>query len=235
MAFLSGLYEVSGTSSSSASLNFTMAGSLMQNGSSVAGILHFTSPSCFPFSTDIPASGTLTDTKLDVGLSLPSGQRLIFSNLNHPSPGGHPQFLAGTYSVIGPGCLPVDQGSISAGADFLSGPYVGTLTSSTSTSSHITLTLNQTGPDAHGLFSATGSATITGGTCFSSATIDPSTLLLGKGSTVVLDNSAPATTGKTVLTGDFFPSSPVGFGFFNGTYTSTQGACSESGTASLQL
>ncbi|MBZ5531387.1 MAG: hypothetical protein LAO20_08145 [Acidobacteriia bacterium] len=96
------------------------------------------------------------------------------------------------------------------------------------------MALTQTGPDAHGLFSGTGTATITGGTCFSAATVDPASLLIGAGSQLILDNSQPGTTGKTILQGDF---APLAFGgdFFTGTYTSTQGTCSESGTVSMQF
>lgn len=229
--FSQGLWEISGTSTSNPSLNFDLAGSLMQNGASVSGIQHFRSSACFPFSTDIPASGKLTDTQLDLTLSLPGGQKITLSNLIHP--GGHPQFLNGPYTVSGPGCMAADQGNGGLSAQAFTASWIGTLTSSTGAKANMMLQLTQTGPDAHGLFSATGSATITGGTCFSAATIDPSTVLLGKGSTLVLDNSVAGTSGKTVLSGDFFPASNVGFGSFNGTYTSTQGTCSENGAASL--
>jgi hypothetical protein len=115
----------------------------------------------------------------------------------------------------------------------LTGHYMGHFVSSTANSASVSLSLTQTGPDAHGLFSATGTATITGGTCFSSATFDATTLLLGKGSTLVLDDTAVGSTGQITGNGDFSPPSPVGFPFFNGTYTSTKSACSETGTLSL--
>jgi hypothetical protein len=116
-----------------------------------------------------------------------------------------------------------------------SGHYIGHFVSSTGNSASVSLSLTQTGPDAHGLFLATGSATITGGTCFSSATFDATTLLLGKGSTLVLDDTTAGSTGHTTSNGDFFPSSPVGFAFFGGTYTSTKGTCSETGNLNLAL
>src|SRR5215472_14380265 len=95
----------------------------------------------------------------------------------------------------------------------------------------MSLALTQTGPDAHGFFSGTGTPTITGGTCFSSATVDPSTFLIGAGSTLVLDGPAG---GQTIIKGDFMP--PVfGDTIFNGTYTSTLGACSDSGTVQMQF
>ncbi|HET9364441.1 MAG TPA: hypothetical protein VFP71_05545, partial [Candidatus Angelobacter sp.] len=72
-----------------------------------------------------------------------------------------------------------------------------------------------------------------GGTCFSTATVDPSSVLIGAGSTLVLDGPA-GSGGQTILQGDFSP--PVfGTSVFNGTYTSTQGACSDSGTVNMQF
>ena len=95
------------------------------------------------------------------------------------------------------------------------------------------MTLSQTGPDTHGLFSATGTATINGGTCFSSATVDPATLVIGAGSTLVFDNAQSGTTGKTIMQGDFTPLL-IGSSF-TGTYTSTQGACSETGSFTMSI
>jgi hypothetical protein len=93
------------------------------------------------------------------------------------------------------------------------------------------MTLTQTGPDAHGFFSATGTATITGGTCFSNATVDPASVIIGTGSTLIFDNAQPGTTGKTIIHGDL-GSGLIGSNF-NGTYISTQGTCSETGTVTF--
>jgi hypothetical protein len=234
LPFDAGLYDITAFTSSNSNSAFELAGSLMQNGASISGVLHFTSSACFPFTTDIPTVGTITDTSVDLVSSFPSGQKLVFTNLIHPV--GHPQFLNGAYSVSGPGCFPADPGSISLNAQGVTAHWTGNLTSTQLAKGGIGMSLTQTGPDVHGLFSATGTATFTAGdTCFANATVDPATLILGKGSTVVLDDSATGTTGKTVLTGDFFPASPVGAGFFNGTYTSTEGACSESGSISMSM
>jgi hypothetical protein len=228
--FFSGLYSISDTSNTSAASNFTVSGSLIQSGSSVSGVMHINMPSCFSFNSDVPVSGTLGgDLSVDLLLSLPNGQKLSFT-MTHP--GGHLTFVGGSYALTGAGCAAVDQGAANGNIVSAGGNWTGNLVSSTGTVSKITLSLTQTGPDAHGFFSATGTATITGGTCFASATVDPSTLITGPGSTVVLDNSAPGTTGKTIITGDFVPGL-IGELFNNGTYTSTQGACSESGTANL--
>jgi hypothetical protein len=231
MLFESGLHSMSASSSTDPTGSFVLVGSLMQNGSSLSGIMHFQGSPCFPFATDIPVNGTLTPSEADLTAMLPNGQKVTFSGMTHP--GGHLTFLNGNYSVTGSGCIANVQGTAGDGAMDFSGHYIGHFVSSTGNSASVSLSLNQTGPDAHGLFSATGTVSITGGTCFSSATLDATTLLLGKGSTLVLDDSAVGSAGKTVGNGDFSPPSPVGFPFFNGTYTSSKGACSETGALNL--
>jgi hypothetical protein len=211
---------------------FVLVGSLMQSGSSVSGIMHFQGSSCFPFSTDISITGIASSSEIDVKAVLPNGQQVAFTGLTHP--GGHLESLTGNYAVTGAGCLPTVQGLASDQAEALSGNWIGFLNSASGSTPRMSLNMTMTGPDAHGLFSATGNATITGGTCFSSANIDLSTVLILDGSTLVLDDAAPSSTGKTVLTfTTLFGPSNVGFGAGNGTYTSSEGACSDNGTFSL--
>lgn len=235
MAFQSGLHSIGVESPANPAVNsYLLIGSLMQasGSASVSGTMHFSGTACFPFSTDIAVSGTLSSTELDLSATLPNGQRLAFSGMTHP--GGHPQFLGGSYSVLGAGCLANDQGLLNDEAMAFSGTWTGKFTSSANVVSGVTLTMNQTGPDAHGNFSATGTATITGGTCFASATIDPATLLIGNGSVLVLDDSTPGSTGKITATAtSFFPDSNVGAGAFSGTYSSTKGACAETGVLGM--
>jgi hypothetical protein len=235
MGFDSGLHSTVAESAADPSVaNFVLVGSLMQNGSSLSGIMHLQGSECFPLSTDIPVSGTLSESEADFTAMLPNGQRVSFTAMMHPTI-PHPQFLGGKYSVSGSGCLPNVQGLAGDEANNFSGTYTGRFSSSTGNNANITLNLNQTGPDTHGFFSATGTATITGGTCFSSATIDPATVLLGNGSTLILDDSASGSTGQTVANGQFVASSNVGAGFFGGTYSSTKGACSETGALNMEL
>ena len=210
---------------------FELQGGLTQNGSSISGIMHFMNSSCFPFSTDISLTGTATASEIDLQSVLPNGQQVMFTGLTHPD--GHGSFLGGNYAVTGAGCIPTVPGSVVIQVEALGGNWIGTMNSSSGSMARINLNMAQTGPDAHGLFSATGTATITGGTCFSNANIDPSTVLIGDGSTLVLDDAGPSGTGKTVLTGNFFGPSPVGFGAGSGTYISSEGSCSETGTFSL--
>ena len=210
---------------------FELQGGLTQNGSSISGIMHFMNSSCFPFSTDISLTGKANSSEIDLQSELPNGQQVEFTGLTHPN--GHGTFLDGNFAVSGAGCIPTVPGFVVVQVEALGGNWIGTLKSSSGSMARIDLNMSQTGPDAHGLFSATGTATITGGTCFTNATIDPSTVLIGDGSTLVLDDATPSSTGKTVLTGNFFGPSPVGFGAGSGTYTSTEGSCSESGTFGL--
>jgi hypothetical protein len=234
MVFESGLHSINAESPSDPNKsNFVLVGSLMQNGASLSGIMHFQGSPCFPLSTDIPVSGTLTETEADFTAMLPNGQRVAFTGMQHPLI-PHPQFLGGNYSVTGSGCLANLQALASDETLGFNGNFVGTFTSSTGNTANVSLSVTQTGPDAHGFFSATGSATITGGTCFSSATFDPATVLLGsEGSTLVLDDTAAGSTGKIVSNGGFITPSNVGGPSFSGTYTSTKGSCSETGNLFL--
>jgi hypothetical protein len=226
--FSPGLYQINGVSSISPSSNFVVAGSLAPNGNNVSGIMHITFPPCFSSAADIPVTGTLTDTA-NLNLVLPGGQKLSF-NLTHP--GGHTSFVNGTYTLTAGGCAAADQGTAAGQVLDFNGTWKGTFVSSTGSAAQITMVLNQTGPDAHGFFSANGNATFTGGTCFAAGTIDPSTLIIGQASQLTLDTNSPGVPGTTVLNGDF----AIGGFFaatFSGSYTSNQGACSENGTASM--
>ena len=234
LPFFSGLYQIDGTSTVNPATSFHLAGSLMQAGNNVSGVMHMTLAPCISFSTDLPVTGTLGvnnagDFTVDLVLTLPGAQKLSF-NLIHP--GGHLSILSGSYTLAG-GCLPTDQGGVGGQELGVQGNWIGHFNSSGGVVSQLNMTLTQTGPDIHGLFSATGTATITDGTCFSSATVDPATIVIGLGSTLIFDNAQPGTTGKTIMQGDFMPLI-IGT-TFTGTYTSTQGTCSEAGSFSMSI
>lgn len=228
---MSGLYQIFATSNANA---FSLSGSLMQNGGNVSGVMHISMPACFPFTTDLPVTGTLmNDASLTMTLSLtlPNGQMLSFS-MTHP--GGHLSTVAGNFSITGAGCAVAEQGLANGGIVTITGQWQGTLITSAQTVSSITLNLTQSGPDVHGFFSATGTGTITGGTCFGGVSVDPATVIIGSGTAFVLDNSQAGTTGKLTMTGSIIPG-VFGGASFVGAYTSVQGACSEIGTARLQV
>jgi hypothetical protein len=223
----SDFYEIAGTSNSGASFNFTLNGSLTFSGDNITGVMHISNSPCFSFNTDIPVTGSsgtnsAGDFTVELNLTLPSGQ-MLFLPMIHP--GGHGSIVSGTYLLTGAGC---------GGTSGFTGLWRGSFASSSGTNFQGTLTLTQTGPDAHGFFSATGTGTITGGTCFSAVTVDASTVFSGPGSQIVLNNSQAGTTGKTILQGTVEPG-PFGSMTFTGTYTSTQGSCSDSGSVSFQL
>jgi hypothetical protein len=179
--------------------------------------------------TDIPVTSTLTDT-INLTMALPTGQNMSLI-LGHSN--GQQTLLAGNYTVTGAGCVSTVPGSSSGQRMDFSGPWQGTLTSSTGVVSQIAMTFTQGGPDAHGFFSGTGTATITGGTCFGGASVDPSTVIAGTSSQIVLDNSQSGTLGKATLAGILTPRT-LGGSVFIGSYTSTQGTCSETGTVNMQ-
>ena len=226
--FFSGLFEIDAVSNTDFPV-FRLQGNLTQNGNNMSGIMHLANLSCIAFNTDVSVTGTLSnapDFRFDLAAVLPGGQNLSFS-MSHPN--GQQNFLSGPYTFTGAaGCGVPDAGGGLVQTMVLTGAWRATFTSSGGTTSHMSLALTQTGPDSHGFFSATGTGTITGGTCFSSATVDPASLLIGAGSQLILDNSQPGTSGKTILQGKFAPLAFGGFSFV-GTYTSTEGACSESG------
>jgi hypothetical protein len=231
------LYQVNASSSSDPTVTFSVAGSLQQSGNNVTGVMHLTAASCSSLNTDIPVNGTLgTDSSGDftvtLGLTLPGGQALTL-NLIHP--GGHLSIVSGTYTLAGAGCAGPAQGSASGNLIDITGTaWVGTLTSNNGPVSQINLNMTQTGPDAHGFFSATGTGTITGGTCFSAGTVAPSSIVIGVGSNLVLTDSQSGVLGTLSLQGTFAPL-PFGGATFVGTYTSTQGACSDAGSAQMSF
>src|SRR5215510_14519175 len=143
MAFISGLHSITAESPANPAVaNFVLVGSLIQNGSSLSGIMHFQGSSCFPLSTDIPVSGTLSSTEADFTAMLPNGQQVSFTGMKQ-QPVPHPQFLGGNYSVSGSGCLGNVQGLASDGSLDFTGTYTGTFVSSTSTA-QVSLSLTQT-------------------------------------------------------------------------------------------
>lgn len=225
IAFASGLYQLD---QSTPSTNVAAQGSLIQSGNSISGVMHM-GAGCFSPLTDVPVTGILADT-INLTMALPTGQNMSFV-LTHSN--GQQTSLAGNYTISGAGCLPTDPGISSRRRMDFSGPWQGTFTSSTGAVSQISMTFTQGGPDVHGFFSGTGTASITGGTCFSAASIDPSTSRVGVSSQIVLDNSQPGTSGKTTLAGITTPKT-LGGSIFIGSYTSTQGACSETGTVNMQ-
>ncbi|MBZ5491177.1 MAG: hypothetical protein LAO76_09630 [Acidobacteriia bacterium] len=232
-----GFTTIKAISNSNPSLNFRLDGNINGNfpiSSALSGVMHINNSPCFSFNTDIPLSGVVKDNTgdSDLLLALPSGQKLSFTLVRAGD------FFGGTYSLTGAGCATPDQGTITTGSFNFLGIYVGFLNSSSGTSSRLTLTITtQTAPDVNGFFSATGSGTLVGisgtASCFTNATIDPSTTVLsGPNSQIVLLDSDPGKTGKTILTGTM-DGEPFGDMAFNGTYTSTEGTCSNSGSISL--
>jgi hypothetical protein len=115
--FFSGLYQIDETSTVNPATSFHLAGSLMQAGNNLSGVMHTTLAPCVSFNTDLPVTGTLGTTSagdfsINLVLSLPSGQALSL-DLIHP--GGHLSVVSGTYSLTGAGCAASDRGTPAEG------------------------------------------------------------------------------------------------------------------------
>jgi hypothetical protein len=209
-------------------ITFGAGGSVNVSGNAVSGIMHVTSPNCVSPDKNVSLSGRISNA-INLNLSLPNGQTVSFTNLTHP--GGHPAALLGNYSISAGGCIPASQGSVDGAAVDVSAIWAGDL-GAPSSGQMIQLVLQQTGPDANGFFSSTGTATMTGGTCFSAGMVEPAnTRILGHGSKVTLISSNPP-GGTMVINGDFLFSGIL-FPSFGGTYTMSLGTCSQSGSISL--
>lgn len=233
-----GFTTIKATSNTNSSLNFRLDGTLINKfpaSPAISGVMHISNSPCFPFAADIPVSGMVKNNSGDseLVLTLPSGQTASFNVLPVSI------FFGGSYSITGAGCATPDQGTIVGQSFMFAFLYFSNLVSKSGTSARGNLTIkSQTGPDANGFWSATGTATLASASgtapCFSNATIDPSTTVLsGPNSQIVLVDSDPGKTGKTILTGTFDGVGGFGLVTFNGTYTSTEGACSDSGAVGM--
>jgi hypothetical protein len=208
-------------------------GSLTQSGSTVSGVFHFSIPGCLNADTDVPLSGSISS---DLTLSLSSqpinGVTISFSlqgvvaSLPNNSLFTN---LKGSFLVASP----CGNGSGTALVDF-AGSYAGNWVLHLFPSPPdmvASLVLNApTGPDAHGQFNYTGTATFTGTPCFTSGTITGQTL--GTKLTLQIATNDSPTPGMTSIHGvwGFDKQEPgVGSNFFGppviGTFTTTAGNC----------
>jgi len=207
-------------------------GSLTQSGSTVSGVFHFSIPGCLNADTDVPLNGSISR---DLTLSLSSQPingvtiRLSLQGVEAFLPNSSLfTNLKGSYLVASP----CGNGSGTALVDFVqdfAGKWV--LDSTPSELDTGSLVLNApTGPDAHGQFNYTGTATFTGTPCFTSGTITGQQLGT-KLSLQITTNDSP-TPGMTSIQGvDSFAKQVPGVGSFLfaapiiGTFTTSAGNC----------
>jgi hypothetical protein len=220
----SGNWQVSIVSTANPGLRGLGGTSLSQTGANVTGIMHLVSPPCFNFLNDINLNGTLSGTTLKLTSNAVSGSAIS------ATVSGSEKLLAGTYASSGGACGPPDQGTITA--TFVppaSGSWQGTLTSAGGTVGQVTANVTQSGPDADGLFSVSGTVTFSG-TCLASGAIS-SGLASGSVYTLIVKPNDPAVTGEAIISGSM--TDPATATAFSGFYSAIESACTDNGNISL--
>lgn len=206
-------------------------GNLVQNGTSISGIIHLTGLPCFdPLTDDLIVSGTATGGTTSFGgvinfkTAPVRGQTITFvsSSLIGTIPGQN-QVLNGSFTLDGGTCAPGAQGPMSGTVvSSVTGNWKGPLTPSLQGATPIsaTATLTQNGPDAHGLFQISGNLAFTGSPCFTSGTITSGSILGTNASLTITTNDG----GQMVFLPQL-PSQVTGSGL-HGLYEIVTGACS---------
>jgi hypothetical protein len=191
---------------------------------SIDSVLQATSPCYLPTANVVPLSGTVNGSTVSVRSFAVQSQFLSLNGTLDASQAN----LTGTYEIDG-GCSNGEKGTFT-GARYraLTGTYTGSVKDSSSVIHTVTLTSTQGAPTGQGNFPITGSATITGFSCFSSANvatnggyISGNTLLLtlndggNTGTTIQLNGTVDS--GATSIT---IKAPTVSGGFCNGTLPS---------------
>ncbi len=185
---------------------------------------------CFLGTSVVPLLGDLKGTELGL-TSFSDVSQFITINATKDATATH---LTGTYAVGG-GCASGSQGTLS-GIKYapLSGSYSGSVSGSNSTSA-IALALNQSlQGNGDGTSNVTGSATITGNACFSTATLSPGDgSVLGSKVNLLFDTNETGAASQMMVLGTFDAAADL---ITATSITVTGGACSGAlGTANLQL
>lgn len=150
-----------------------LSGSLMQQGNSIAGILHASISPCFDaVLDDLVVSGSVDGQTVTFSTEPVRGQSITISTTAKII--GNSGTLTGNFTFSGSTCMG-PTGTVSALlipplTGTFSGPLTGSLTA------NVTANLMQTGPDAHGFFHLSGNLTFSGSPCFTSGTIVSSSL-----------------------------------------------------------
>lgn len=172
---ISGNWRLSTGSSVFPGTSTQIAGALTSSQADVAGIAHVSSSPCYASTTDVLFTGSLTGNTSapvdsNIALMTPAINNQILSITGVISSQGTQ--LSGVYTITG-GCGNGDKGAI-GGLKItpLAGTFAGTVGPTIGPRFSTAAVLNQSSiSDAHGIFHLTGSATFTGLSCISSATI----------------------------------------------------------------
>jgi hypothetical protein len=161
-------------------------GNLVQNGTTISGIIHLSGSPCFdPVTDDLVVSGTATGSTTAFGVitfkTAPvRGQTITFSSGTLAPIAGLNELLVGSFTLDGGTCAPGTHGSMSGVmVPSVTGSWKGAFTPSLvgATPLAATANLTQTGPDAHGVFQISGNLAFSGSKCFTAGTITSGSIL----------------------------------------------------------
>jgi len=152
---------------------YELGGYMTNTGGSVTATLHavpFLS-SCFPSTDEIPFTGTVTTTGSISMTSTEVASQVI--SVTGTTVNG--SLLSGSYKITG-GCAGGDSGSLIGLVEpSYSGAYSGTFQTGAPSPVSVSVTMIQSGPDADGTYSLSGTVNFSGTSCFTTGTITSST------------------------------------------------------------
>jgi hypothetical protein len=197
-----------------------------QSGSTISGGVRVVNSTCFAANTPVPVSGSISGQTATV-TSAAIASQTITATLT-----GSATALNGSYSVSGTGCAGGDKGTVVAVlVPSITGTWKGTFVSNGLGNLQVGVTtpITEGSADNTGLFPLSGTAALTGSTCFSSGTLATGSGMAGRIVDVIIINSDGS---HTEFLGSLTnPSAPTQM---TGTYTVTGGVCGgDSGTGTL--
>jgi len=224
LAITSGNWDLGVTSASGPT--FIIGGDVNQSGSTISGGVRVANSTCFTFGTAVPVSGTISGQTATV-TSAAIASQTITATLT-----GSATALSGSYTVSGTGCAGGDKGTVTAVmVPSITATWKGTFTSNGLGNPQVgvSIPITEGTADNTGLFPLSGTATLTGSTCFSSGTLATGSGMAGRVVDVIIINSDGS---HTEFIGNL--TSPATPTQVTGTYTVTGGVCGgDSGTGTL--
>jgi hypothetical protein len=228
---VAGNWQFNTTSMVSGAPALTIAGSIVQSGSSVSGALHVNGSSCFDPLRTVGLTGTLTGSDLSLILTSVDGQvtTLTGSISDNTFTATHlPGQFTGTYTING-GCAGGDKGNVTGvPVSSMSHNWAGDLTSETGDTNRVVVGLTQGPGTSEGIFELSGTAFFEVGNCFKTAKISSGTF---PGGSYVMGNSVSLEieTDNGVIV---FQGTPSG-GVIRGNYKLVGSTCEPTGTGYL--
>jgi hypothetical protein len=162
----SGNWYIVATSTAVAGQKSYVGGNLTQSGTTISGTMHVDNSSCYDLLTDVPMTGTISGSNVNLTSSSVNSQVIAVKGTVGTNT------ITGTYTITG-GCSDGDKGSVSAMfVPSITGTWKATETSgSTTVTTTATVTQGATAT-TDGIFPLSGTLNVTNPVCFTSATID---------------------------------------------------------------